>query len=436
MNPDRTSNPFTRRRFLQAAGYGSLGIGLSGLAQARQSIAGPPPMGIKDVPNPIRVGILSSLSGSMAISEQSVVDVTLMAIEEINQSGGVLGREVSARVEDGESDWPTFREKAVKLIREDQVATVFGCWTSASRKSVLEAFESNDHLLWYPVSYEGQECSRNIIYTGPLPNQQIEPSIDWIRSRFPKKPIFLLGSDYVYPRTINTIIKEKLYRTPSLIRGEDYIPLGDVEVEASIRKIQTRMPKGGVIYNSLNGDTAVAFFKKMAAAGLSPQKYPVVAVNIEQEEVFAIGTDYMEGHYAAWSYFQSVNTAANRKFVQSVRTTFGEKRVVNDPMEAAYTSVYLWKQAVEKAGTADDIPAVRSAAIGQSFEAPGGRVTISPNHHLNKRCRIGQVQADGQFKIVHETGPIAPQPWNQQVRETKGLACDWSDPKRGRKYKV
>ncbi len=419
--------PFNRRRFLQYAGYSSLSLGLS--QWATRSLA-------QGSPDPIKVGILHSLSGTMAISEKSVVQTTMMAIDEINRSGGVLGRQIEAIVEDGESDWPTFREKAIKLIRNDQVVTVFGCWTSASRKSVLEPFESNNNLLWYPLYYEGQECSQNIIYTGSLPNQQIEPSIDWIRSRYPKKPMFLIGSDYVYPRTVNAIIKGKLSKQSRWIRGEDYIPLGDTDVNTVIRKIQTRMPNGGVIYNSLNGDTNVTFFKQLHDRGMTPQKYPVLSVNIAEEEVMAIGVEYLQGHYAAWSYFQTVNTAANRRFVNAFKAKYGDRRLVNDPMEAAYTSVYLWKQAVEKAGTADDIPAVRSAAIGQSFNAPSGRVTLNRNHHLTKPCRVGQVQANGQFKIVYETRAIVPQPWNQQVPETRGDACDWTDPKRGRRYKT
>ena len=430
MNLDRISKPSTRRRFLQAAGYSGLGLGLSGLTQASRSIA------LTTQLPPIKVGILHSLTGIMSFEEKSVVEATMMAIDEINALGGVLKRTIVPILEDGQSDWPTFREKAIKLIRNDQVATVFGCWTSASRKSVLEPFESNNHLLWYPLSYEGQECSRNIIYTGSAPNQLIEPSIDWIRSRFPKKPIFLLGSDYVYPRTVNEIIKAKLKRFPGLIVGEDYIPLGINEILPTIAKIQKLMPKGGVVYNSLNGDTNVAFFKELATKGLTPQKYPVVSVTLAEEEVFAIGTDYMEGHYAAWSYFQSVKSAANRKFVQAFKAKYGKRRVVSDPMEAAYTAVYLWKQAVEKVGTADDIAAVRSAAIGQTFNAPSGPVKLHANHHLSKPCRIGQVQADGQFKIVYETGAIVPKPWNQQVPETKGFACDWSNPKRGGKYKA
>ncbi len=430
MKPDRTSKSFTRRRFLQAASYGGLGIGLSGLTQARRSMA------LTTKRPPIKVGILNSLTGTMAISEQSVVDVTMMAIDEINRSGGVLGRQIEVITEDGESDWSIFREKASKLIRQDQVVSIFGCWTSASRKSCKPVFEDANHMLWYPISYEGQECSQNILYTGPLPNQQIEPSIDWIRSRFPKKPIFLLGSDYVYPRTVNHIIKEKLYRIPRLIKGEDYIPLGNFNVNPIIRKIQARMPEGGVIYNSLNGDTNVALFKVMQDKGMTPDRYPVVSVSIAEEEVLAIGEDYMNGHYAAWSYFQSVDSPANQRFVEAFKAKYGKRRMLNDPMESAYTSVYLWKQAVEKAGTADNIAAVRSAAIGQTFEAPSGLVTLNRNHHLSKPCRIGQVQADGQFKIIHETGPIDPQPWNQLISQTAGYACDWSDPKRGEKYKM
>ena len=383
----------------------------------------------------IKVGILHSLSGTMAISETTVVEAEKLAIKEINDAGGVLGKQIEAVVEDGASDWPTFAEKATKLIDQDQVVTIFGCWTSASRKAVVPVFESKNHILWYPVQYEGQECSQNIFYTGAAPNQQIEPAVDWLLENKGKQ-FFLVGSDYVFPRTANTIIKEQLKAKGGETVGEDYLPLGNTEVTPIITKIKAALPNGGVIFNSLNGDSNVAFFKQIQAAGLTPDKYPVMSVSIAEEEVRQIGTEYLVGQYAAWNYFQTVDTPANQKFLQAFKAEYGQDRVTNDPMEAAYLMVYLWKQAVEAAGTADDLEAVRMAAIGQEFDAPEGKVKMYPNHHISKTVRIGEVRDDGLFNIVWSTeGPVAPIPWNQYVPETKGYACDWSDPNKGGKYK-
>lgn len=384
----------------------------------------------------IKVGILHSLTGTMAISEKSVVDAENLAIEEINKAGGVLGKQIVAITEDGQSDWPTFAEKAKKLIDQDKVATVFGCWTSASRKAVLPVFEAKKHLLWYPVQYEGQECSNNVFYTGAAPNQQIEPSVDWLLEKKGKE-FFLVGSDYVFPRTANTIIKAQLAAKGGKTVGEDYIPLGVNEVKPVIAKIKTALPNGGVIYNTLNGDTNVAFFKEMQASGMGPDKYPVMSVSIAEEEVQAIGVEYLKGHYAAWNYFQTVDTPASKKFVAAFKAKFGEKRVVNDPMEAAYIMVYLWAAAVKKAGKYDDLDAVKKAAYGSTFEAPEGLVTMNPNHHLSKFVRIGEVVDTGLFKIVEETKEaVKPLPWNQYVAETKGFSCDYSDPAKGGKFKA
>jgi urea transport system substrate-binding protein len=372
----------------------------------------------------------------MAISEKSVVDAENLAIEEINKAGGVLGKQIEAITEDGNSDWPTFAEKAKKLIDQDKVATVFGCWTSASRKAVLPVFESKKHLLWYPVQYEGQECSSNVFYTGAAPNQQIEPSVDWLLDNKGKE-FFLVGSDYVFPRTANTIIKAQLAAKGGKTVGEDYIPLGNTEVKSVIQKIKQALPNGGVIYNSLNGDSNVAFFKELQASGLGPDKYPSMSVSIAEEEVKAIGVDYLKGHYAAWNYFQTVNTPASKKFVDAFKAKYGSDRVVNDPMEAAYIMVYLWKQAVEKAGTYEDLEKVKAAAYGQTFAAPEGTVTMNSNHHLSKFVRIGEVADDGLFKIVYETKEaVKPVPWNQYVAETKGYSCDFSDPAKGSKFKT
>ncbi len=384
----------------------------------------------------IKVGILHSLSGTMAISEKSVVDAEMLAIEEINKAGGVLGKQIQPIQEDGASDWPTFAEKAKKLIDQDKVVAIFGCWTSASRKAVLPVFEEKKHMLWYPVQYEGQECSNNIFYTGAAPNQQIEPSVDWLLENKGKE-FFLVGSDYVFPRTANTIIKAQLAAKGGKTVGEDYLPLGNTEVTPIITKIKAALPNGGVIYNTLNGDSNVAFFKQLQGAGLTPDKYPTMSVSIAEEEVKAIGVEYLKGHYAAWNYFQTVDTPANNKFVEAFKAKYGSDRVTNDPMESAYIGVYMWKQAVEKAKTADDLEAVRKAAYGQTFEAPQGTVTLESNHHLAKFVRIGEVADDGLFKIVNSTDKaIAPIPWNQYVAETKGYACDWSDAAKGGRYKV
>jgi urea transport system substrate-binding protein len=384
----------------------------------------------------IKVGILHSLSGTMAISEKSVVDAEQLAIEEINKAGGVLGKQIIPIVEDGKSDWPTFNEKAKKLIDQDKVVTVFGCWTSSSRKAVLETFETKKHMLWYPVQYEGQECSQNVFYTGAAPNQQIEPSVDWLLKTYPGKAFFLVGSDYVFPKTANSIIKAQLAAKGGKVVGEEYIPLGNNEVTSVIAKIKKALPKGGIIYNSLNGDTNVAFFKQLQGAGMTADKYPSMSVSIAEEEVQSIGPQYLKGHFAAWNYFQTVDTPASKKFAAAFKAKYGEKRVVNDPMEAAYTMVYLWKQAVETAKTYEDLEKVRAAAIGQSFEAPNGKVVMNVNHHISKIVRIGKVREDGLFEIINSTpAAVEPVPWNQYIAETKGYACDWSDAKKGGKYK-
>ncbi|QUY40876.1 urea ABC transporter substrate-binding protein [Acaryochloris sp. 'Moss Beach'] len=426
---------FGRREFLIMGSVASGSVLLKACTPGSQdsgSTDGGSPSG-----DTIKVGILHSLSGTMAISEKSVVDAEKLAIKEINAAGGVLGKQIEAITEDGQSDWDKFSEKAKKLIEQDKVVTVFGCWTSASRKAVKPVFESKDHMLWYPVQYEGQECSKNIFYTGAAPNQQIEPSVDWLLEEYKGKPFFLVGSDYVFPRTANTIIKAQLEAKGGKHVGEEYIQLGSTDVTPVIAKIQAALPEGGVIYNSLNGDTNVAFFKQLQGKGLGPDKYPSMSVSIAEEEVKAIGVEYLKDHYAAWNYFQTVDSPESKKFVEAFKKEYGEDRVVNDPMEASYIMVYLWKQAVEEAGTADDLEKVRAAAIGQEFAAPNGPVKVAGNHHISKTVRIGKIGEDGLFEIVNSTdGPVEPIAWNQFVKDTKGYACDWSDPNKGEKYKI
>ncbi len=434
------SNGLNRRKFLL---YGSAACGTAILINAcSKNAPEPAPSASPSAAvgggsgETIKVGILHSLSGTMAISEKSVVDAEKLAIDEINKAGGVLGKQIEAVVEDGASDWPTFAEKTKKLIDEDKVATIFGCWTSASRKAILPVVEEKKFMLWYPVQYEGQECSQNIFYTGAAPNQQIEPAVKWLLQK-KGKDFYLVGSDYVFPRTANTIIKAQLKQEGGKLAGEDYLPLGNTEVTPIITKIKKALPNGGVIFNTLNGDSNVAFFKQLQGAGLGPDKYPVMSVSVAEEEVKAIGPTYLKGHYASWNYFQTVNTPANKKFVAAFKAKYGAERVTNDPMEAAYIAVYLWKQAVEKAKTYTDLPAVREAALGQSFDAPEGTVTMEKSHHLSKYVRIGEIMADGMFKIVFESAKaVAPLPWNQYVAETKGYACDWSKGGKGGKYKI
>ncbi len=431
---------FNRRKFLV---YGSATLGTSMLLKACGGSTTTTDTGAGDGGTDtaaaggetVKVGILHSLSGTMAISETTVVDAEKLAIKEINAAGGVLGKQIEAVVEDGASDWPTFAEKAEKLIDQDQVAVVFGCWTSASRKAVLPVFESKDHMLWYPLQYEGQECSKNVFYSGATPNQQIEPAVNWLLEN-KGKDFFLVGSDYVFPRTANTIIKEQLKAEGGNTVGEDYLPLGNTEVTPIITKIKAALPNGGVIFNSLNGDSNVAFFKQLQGAGMGPDQYPVMSVSIAEEEVRQIGPEFLTGHLAAWNYFMTVESPENEKWVADFKAEYGDDRVTNDPMEAAYIMVYLWKQAVEAAGTFD-IPEVRTATYGQELAAPEGPVTVNTNHHLSKTVRLGEVRDDGMFDIIWATdGAIEPLPWNQFVPDTKGFACDWSDAAKGGKFKI
>jgi urea transport system substrate-binding protein len=382
----------------------------------------------------IKVGILHSLSGTMAISETTLKEVEEMAIKEINDAGGVkvAGKsyKITAVSEDGASDWPTFAEKSQKLIDADKVAVVFGGWTSASRKAMLPVYEAKNHFLFYPIQYEGQECSKNIFYTGAVPNQQAEPAVDWLFKTFGDKlgkKVYLVGSDYVYPRTANTIIKEQVKSLGGQTVGEDYIPLGNTEVAPIIAKIKKEFPNGGIIINTLNGDSNVALFKQFKAAGIDPQKYPIMSFSIAEEEIRQIGPDYVKGTYAAWNYFMSLGTDAANNFNEAFLDMYGKDRVTNDPMESAYNMVYLWKAAVEKAGTYEDLDAVRKALIGIKMDAPQGPIEMYPNHHISQTVRIGEVEPSGQFKILWDSKtPVAPITWNQFVPETKGYKCDWT----------
>ncbi len=360
------------------------------------------------VDSTIRVGILHSLSGTMAISEASLKDAELMAIAQINAAGGVLGRLIEPVIEDGASNPTTFALKARKLLEQDKVATIFGGWTSASRKAVLPVLEECNALMWYPVEYEGLECSPHIFYTGICPNQQVGPAVDWLLQN-KGKSFYLVGSDYVFPRTANKLIKAQLKRQGGTLAGEEYLPLGTTEFADVIARIKQAKPE--VVFNTLNGDSNLAFYQQYKDAGIDAQDIPIMAISVAEEELRRIGGDTAMGHYASWSYFQSIDTPNNRGFVKNFQQRYGSDRVTSDPIEAAYVQVYLWKQAAEKAGSFE-VELLRQAAYGQTFEAPSGKISIEQNNHLWKSCRIGKILPSGQFEIVFTSpSPIKPQPW-------------------------
>jgi urea transport system substrate-binding protein len=358
---------------------------------------------------PIKVGILHSLTGTMAISETSVRDATLLAIEEINAGGGVLGRRIEPVIADGKSDWPTFAREAERLINQEHVAVVFGCWTSASRKTVRPVFEKYDSLLFYPVQYEGLEQSPNIIYTGAAPNQQIIPAVKWSFDHLGKR-FFLVGSDYVFPRTANAIIKAQVTALGGEIAGEEYLHLGSRDVAAVVQKIAAARPD--VILNTINGDSNVAFFEALRRAGITPAQIPTLSFSLAEDELRRMDAHAMAGDYAAWNYFQSVDSPENRHFVQAFRARYGQDRVTDDPMEAAYFGVHLWARAVAAAGTTD-VKEVRKALCNLSLAAPEGIVTIDGDtQHTWKTVRVGKIRADGQFEIVWSSqNPVRPIPY-------------------------
>jgi len=358
---------------------------------------------------PIKIGVLHSLTGTMSISEISVKDATLLAVEEINAAGGVLGRPLEAVIEDGGSDLQTFAQKAKQLLLEAQVAVVFGCLTSASRKAVQPAFDQGKGLLFYPVQYEGLEQCPNIFYTGAAPNQQIVPGVNYLLAQG-KQKIFLLGSDYIFPRTANLIVKAQLAAQGGELAGEVYLPLGSKEVGEAIAHILAVKPDA--ILNTLNGDSNVAFFQKLREAGVKPEDLPVMSVSVAEEEVRAIGPSNIAGHLVVWNYFQTVDTPENRKFVKAYKARYGENRVTDDPIEAAYLGVYLWKQAVEKAGSTNVVK-VRAAAKNIEFAAPSGKVKIdAQTQHIWKTVRIGKVKVDGQIEEIWNSGaPVQPDPF-------------------------
>ncbi|WP_028240921.1 urea ABC transporter substrate-binding protein [Stutzerimonas azotifigens] len=374
----------------------------------------------------IKVGILHSLSGTMAISETSLKDMALMTIDEINAKGGVLGKQLEPVVVDPASNWPLFAEKARQLLTQDKVAVTFGCWTSVSRKSVLPVYEELDGLLFYPVQYEGEEMSPNVFYTGAAPNQQAIPAVEYLMSEDggEAKRFFLLGTDYVYPRTTNKILRAFLHSKGVEDKDieEVYTPFGHSDYQTIVANIK-KFAAGGktAVVSTINGDSNVPFYKELANQGLEATDVPVVAFSVGEEELRGIDTKPLVGHLAAWNYFQSVENEVNEQFVSSWKAYAKQKGlpnadtvVTNDPMEATYVGINMWAQAVEKAGTTD-VEAVRKAMAGQTFAAPSGYTLKmdETNHHLHKPVMIGEVQDDGQFSVVWETEePIRAQPWS------------------------
>ncbi|WP_062214917.1 urea ABC transporter substrate-binding protein [Streptomyces sp. NBRC 109706] len=368
----------------------------------------------------VKVGLLNSLSGTMAISEVTVRDALLLAIDEINADGGVLGKQIEPISEDGASDWPTFAEKSEKLIQQDQVAAVFGCWTSASRKAVLPVFEQNDSLLFYPVQYEGLEQSPNIFYTGATTNQQIVPALDYLVEQGVES-LYLVGSDYVFPRTANRIIRAYAEEYGIEISGEDYAPLGSTEFATIANKVERS--GADAVFNTLNGDSNVSFFSEYAATGLTAETMPVLSVSIAEEEVNSIGAENLAGQLTSWNYYQTTEGAANEAFVAAYQERYGADRPTSDPMEAAYTSVHLWAAMVEEAGSFE-VADVRAAADGITFEAPEGTVTVDgETQHIHKTNRIGEIGADGLITEVWSSeGPIRPDPYLRAYDWAEGLS--------------
>ncbi|MGR6429970.1 urea ABC transporter substrate-binding protein [Rhizobium sp. PAMB 3174] len=382
----------------------------------------------------IKVGILHSLSGTMAISETTLKDAMLMLIDEQNKKGGLLGKKLEAVVVDPASDWPLFAEKARELIEKDKVAAVFGCWTSVSRKSVLPVFKELDNILFYPVQYEGEESERNVFYTGAAPNQQAIPAVDYLMKEEGVERWVLEGTDYVYPRTTNKILEA--YLKAKGVPAEDimvnYTPFGfsDWQTEvAAIKKFGSAGKKTAVV-STVNGDANVPFYKELGNQGIKAEDIPVVAFSVGEEELAGIDTKPLVGHLAAWNYFESVDTPENKAFIEEWKKFTGnDKRVTNDPMEAHYIGFNMWVKAVEAAGTTDP-DAVIDALPGIAVpNLSGGYSAMMPNHHITKPVLIGEIQDDGQFDIVSQTSGLVPgDAWSDYLPDSKDLISDWRKP--------
>lgn len=384
----------------------------------------------------VKIGVLHSLSGTMAISEVSLKDAVQMAVDEINAKGGVLGKQIEPVIVDPASDWDLFAEKAKELLIDKKVSAVFGCWTSVSRKSVLPVFEQNNGLLFYPVQYEGEECSNSVIYTGATPNQQLIPAAEYLMSEKGGgyKKFYLLGTDYVFPRTANKILKAFLLSKgiPKENIIEEYTPFHHQDYQTIISKVKRFAADGkACILSTINGDSNVPFYKEFANQGLSSATCPIMAFSVAEDELRSMDTEFLVGHLAAWNYFQSNDLPENKKFVADFKAYCvkkglprGDKRVTDDPICWAYTGVYLWAKAAEKAGSFD-VSKVRNALYGLDFPSPDGLVKMDPrNHHLAKPVVIGEIKPDGQFDIIWKSaGLVDPQPWSPLTSPDKD--CDW-----------
>ena len=384
----------------------------------------------------IKVGVLHSLSETMAISETTLKDTMLMLIEQQNAKGGLLGMQLEAVVVDPASDWPLFAEKARELLTVDKVDVMFGCWTSVSRKSVLPVIEELNGLLFYPVQYEGEESSKNVFYTGAAPNQQAIPAVDYYLDELGVQKFALLGTDYVYPRTTNNILEA--YLISKGIAKEDifvnYTPFGHSDwskIVGDVVALGADGKKVGVI-STINGDANIGFYKELAAAGVSAETLPVVAFSVGEEELSGLDTSNLVGHLAAWNYFMSADTPANKAFIEAWKAFIkDDKRVTNDPMEAHYIGFNMWVNAVTAAGTTE-VDAVSDAMIGQTFpNLTGGTAEMLANHHLTKPVLIGEIRADGQFDIISQTEPVPGDAWTDFLPESAVLEADWKDLKCG-----
>tara|TARA_R110000764_G_scaffold49780_1_gene109882 strand:- start:3749 stop:4978 length:1230 start_codon:yes stop_codon:yes gene_type:complete len=404
MQDSTRSKPAWKRRLLGLAL--STGLGFTGMAGAAEVNT----TGLAVTDDTVQVGILHSVTGTMAISETGSVEAEKLAIEQINAMGGVLGRQIEIIQEDGASDWPTFAEKARKLLVQDHVAAVFGCWTSASRKAVLPVFENQNGMLYYPTFYEGLEQSKNVIYTGQEATQQIIAGLDWIAQEKDAKTFYLVGSDYIWPRTSNKIARKHIEDVlGGTVVGEEYYPLGNTNFGSLINKI--RLKKPDVVYSSIVGGSNVAWWKQLKAAGITADRQTIMTISVTEDEVLGIGGENMEGFYSAMKYFQSLDNENNVAFVNAFKERWGDDSVIGDVTQAAYLGPWLWKAAVEKAGSFDvDAVAAASADI-ELTTAPEGYVKVHENHHLWSKLRVGQWQADGQAKVVYESELIEPNPF-------------------------
>ena len=358
----------------------------------------------------VTVGQLHSATGTMAISETGSIQAERLAIDQINEMGGILGRKIEIIQEDGASDWPTFAEKARKLLVNDKVAAVFGCWTSASRKAVLPVFEKENGMLYYPTFYEGLEQSKNVIYTGQEATQQILAGLDWLAKTKGAKKFYLVGSDYIWPRTSNKIARKHIENVlHGEVVGEDYFPLGHTQFGSLINKIKLKKPDA--VYSIIVGGSNVAWWKQLKAAGVTSDKQTILTISVTEDEILGIGGENMVGFYAAMKYFQSLDNDNNKKFVAAFKAKYGDKAVIGDVTQAAYLGPWLWKAAVEKAGSFD-IDKIAAASPGIELKtAPEGYVKVHENHHLWSKLRIGEALADGQYKVIYESDLIEPNPF-------------------------